>query len=515
MRCEEPVKIIEIIRLWEQGYSQREIAASVKCAKSTVGEVQRRCREHSLTYSQASNMTDDTIKATLYPDSFAKRYVKDEPNWESIHARLVAHKRQNLQFLWEDYRAGNPDGLGYSQFCKRYTLWRNETGKDVIMVQTHEPGKELFVDWMGDTLSCVVDPETGEMLTAHFFVATLGDSGYPYVEAFADEKLENWLSAHVHTLEWLQGVPRVIVPDNCKTAVSKPGYYDPQLNPAYWDLARHYDVAVIPARIRSPRDKGQVESSVGWLETWLLEWLRPQRFFTFEELNRAIVKRLKELVKRPFRKRAGSRESVFQAVDRPALRPLPSTRYEYTHYIVRRVPDNYHVEFEGFYYSVPHRLFKHQVTLRITATLVEILSENRERVALHHRQYRGSRYVTTTEHMPDAHRHQQEANRYKGDDYRQWAQLVGEHTECVIDTLLRAQHVEETAYRACMGLLQMGKRYGQDRLEAACKRSRELGSCTYSTVKTILKNGQDKGQSPSPVKPTPVHSNLRGAAAFR
>ncbi|BAE85089.1 IS21 family transposase [Desulfitobacterium hafniense] len=156
--------------------------------------------------------------------------------------------------VWEDYRAGNPDGLGYSQFCKRYTLWRNETGKDVIMVQTHEPGKELFVDWMGDTLSCVVDPETGEMFTAHFFVATLGDSGYPYVEAFADEKLENWLSAHVHTLEWLQGVPRVIVPDNCKTAVSKPGYYDPQLNPAYWDLARHYEVAVIPARIRSPRD---------------------------------------------------------------------------------------------------------------------------------------------------------------------------------------------------------------------------------------------------------------------
>jgi transposase len=194
--------------------------------------------------------------------------LKGDPDWEWIHNRLKSDKNQNLQFIWEGYRESNPEGLGYSQFCRRYNDWKNESGKNVVMVQEREPGKELFVDWMGDTLDCVADSATGKLLTAHFFVATLGDSSYPYVEAFPDEKLDKWLSAHVHALEWVGGTPRVIVPDNCKTAVHRPQYYDPVINQAYWDLACHYGVAIIPARIREPQDKAPVESSVRWLETW-------------------------------------------------------------------------------------------------------------------------------------------------------------------------------------------------------------------------------------------------------
>jgi hypothetical protein len=220
MRCEEPVKIIEILRLTEQGYSQREIAKSVKCGKSTVGEIQKRCRNCKLQYDAAAIMTNDEIRMLLYPDSFG-RSIKRDPDWPSIHARLQANKRLNLQYLWEEYRAKNTQGLSYSRFCKRYLDWKNETGKNVIMVQYREPGKELFVDWMGDTLDCIVDSSTGETLTAHFFVATLGDSSYPYVEAFPDEKLDKWLQAHVNALRYLGGVPRVIVPDNCKTATTK------------------------------------------------------------------------------------------------------------------------------------------------------------------------------------------------------------------------------------------------------------------------------------------------------
>jgi len=328
MRCVDPVKILEILRLTEQGYSQREIARSVKCGKSTVGEIQKRCRNCNLQYNTASKMTNDEIKKLIYPGSFGQP-KKDDPDWASIHNRLQSNKRLNLQYIREEYRAKNSDGLSYSRFGKRYSDWKNETGKNVIMVQNREPGKELFVDWMGDTLDCVIDSTTGELKKAHFFVATLGDSSYPYVEAFPDEKLDKWLLAHVNCLKYLGGIPKVIVPDNCKTATTKPSYYDPAINCFYWNFATHYEVAILSARIREPKDKASEESSIGWLETWLLEWLRGKQFFSFAALNNEIQERIKELVQRPFQKRKGSRQSIFEAIDKPALKNLLLSRLNY------------------------------------------------------------------------------------------------------------------------------------------------------------------------------------------
>jgi hypothetical protein len=286
--------------------------------------------------------------------------------------------------------------------------------------------------------------------------------------------------------------------------------YDPKLNPAYWELAKHYDVAVIPARVRKPRDKATVEGSVGWLETWLLEWLRGQRFFSFEELNRAIRTRIHQLVKRPFQKRAGSRASVFEAVDKPALRPLPQTRYEHVEYVVRRVPDNYHVEYDGRYYSVPYTLFKQKVTLRAGIHMIEVLNENRERVALHQRQRHGSRYVTITEHMPKKHQYQQETNKRNSDSYRTWAKTIGEETWALVDAMLCAQRTEESAYRSCMGVLQMAKKHGNSQLEKACEQARKLGSPTYTTVKHLILNQM----AAKPSAPLPTHENLRDPAEF-
>ncbi len=509
MRCEEAVRILEVLRLWEKGYSQRKIADSVKCAKSTVGEIQRRSREQGLAYEEASAMTNAQIQERLYP-KFNAGVVKAEPEWTEIHKRLESNRRLNLQYLWEEYRGRNPEGLGYSQFCRRYRQWRGKRAEQVIMVQTREPGRELFVDWMGDTLACVVDAESGEVKAAHFFVATVGDSNYPYVEAFADEGHESWLTAHIHALEWLGGVPRVVVPDNCKTAVSKSNYYDPKVNPAYWELAKHYGVAVIPARVRKPRDKATVEGSVGWLETWLLEWLRGQQFFSFEELNRAIRSRLLALVKRPFQKRAGSRAEVFEAVDKPALRPLPPTRYEHVEYVERRVPDNYHVEYDGRYYSVPYTLFREKVTLRAGMRMIEILNANRERVALHQRAREGSRYVTQTGHMPKKHQYQKEFKSRDGDSYRSWAKTFGPATWIVVDGMLRAQVMEESAYRSCMGVLQLGKKYGAARVESACEQAQKLGKLTYTAVKGLLENPSSGAATAS----LPLHENLRNPAEF-
>lgn len=516
MRCEELVRILEILRLTEFGYSQRKIADSVGSAKSTVGEVQRRSREAGLCYEGASGMTNDALHQLLYPVYTAKKYVKPEPDFNYIHEELRKHSNLNLQFMWEEYKEKNSAGLSYSQFCERYSRWKGSAGKNVTMLQERDAGKEFFVDWMGDTLSCVIDPSTGEIHRAHFLVSTLGNSGYPYVEAFPDEMQGSWLRAHVNAFTYYGGVPLIVVPDNCKTAVSKPSYYDPAINPAYWELAKHYNVAVIPARIRKPQDKAPVEESIGWLETWLLGWMRNQQFFSFGELNKAILYRISELVQRPYQKRPGSRLSVFNEIDRPKLRPLAHSPFEVADIKIRTVPDYYHVEYAGFYYSLLYTSYRQKVTVRATSTTIEIFDSNRVRIASHPRRYSGKRYVTDPNHMPEHHRKYWDSKQFNGSRYRSWAGNIGESTLHVINKMLTAQKIEEQAYKSCMGLLQLSKKYNSERLEAACAKATAINSCNYTTVANILKNGQDSvilQKTPSP-KATPGHENVRGAAYY-
>jgi len=516
MRCEEAVTILEILRLSEFGHSQREIAASVGCARSTVGEILLRCRKASLSYDAATGMTNETIKKIIYPAYMDKKPLKPEPNYEYIARELQKHPNLNLRYLWEEYKEQTPQGLEYSQFCERYNRWRGSAGKNVTMRQEREGGKELFVDWMGDTLPLVVDPTTGEVHKAHFFVGALGNSGFPYVEAFPDEKLDKWLLAHSHAFAYYGGVPRIVVPDNCKTAVSKPRRYDPVINPAYWELAKHYNVAVIPARIREPQDKAPVEESVRWLETWLLGWLRNQQFFSFGELNAAIRSRLAELVRRPYQKRPGTRLSLFTELDCPQLRPLPVAAFETADMKQRTVPDNYHVEYEGFHYSVPYTAYRQKVMVRATTTSIEIFDADRRRIASHPRLHTGKRYRTNPEHMPAHHRHYWEAKQFNGNRYRAWAETIGEQTLYVIDRMLTAQKIEEQAYKSCMGLLQLSQKYSAERLENACVKAKGMCSCTYTTVANILKNGQDCIAPPPATPPLimPTHENIRGAAYY-
>ena len=285
MRCLETMKITEILRLYNLNFNYRDIANSVGCSKTTVGEILKRCNELGITFDVAIAMLDSELSQRIYPDTFGRKPVKQEPDWESIHERLTSNRRINLQFIWEEeYRPLNPDGYSYSHFCAKYNKWKDESGKKVVLVKEREPGKELFIDWVGDKLPCVVDTETGEAIEAHFFVTTLGDGSYPFVEAFPNENQLSWNQGHIDALEWYGGVPRIFVPDNCKTAVIHTSMYDPEINHAYRDLARHYGAAIIPARVRKPKDKGSVESGVGWLETWLLGWLDDRIYTSFETL---------------------------------------------------------------------------------------------------------------------------------------------------------------------------------------------------------------------------------------
>jgi hypothetical protein len=336
------------------------------------------------------------------------------------------------------------------------------------------------------------------------------------VFAYPNEQSESWLAAHVETFSRLGGVPLIVVPDNCKTAVTKPNYYDPLLNKAYYELSLHYHIAVIPARIKAPRDKSPVESSIGWLETWLLGWLEGKQFSSFAELNAAIQLRLADLVKRPFQKRAGSRHSVFVELDQPALRPLPPEPYENPAYVTRTVPNDYHVEYRGFYYSVPYQYYKHKVTIRATCQVIEVYADRLIRIAIHQRRHTGSRHVTARSHMPAHHQAQRDANRFDGKRFRNWAAAIGTHTLFVIDTLLAEREVEQTAYRSCMGILQFSRKEGNIRLEAACHKARHLGTISYGVIKNILKHNQE--QTPLLVgftqTVTQAHENLRGCQAF-
>lgn len=516
MRCLEFMKITEILRLKEMNlFTYRDIAQSVGCSKTTVGDILSRCKACGLTYEDASSMTQDKINELVYPESFGPKQVKDEPDWEAIHARLQSSRKMNLQYIWtEEYRPSHPEGYSYSHFCSKYNKWKEKTGKKVVLPQEREPGKELFVDWMGDTLPSVVDYDTGEVHEAHFFVTTLGDGSYPFVEAFPDETQLNWNQGHIDALSWYGGLPRIFVPDNCKTAVIHTSLYDPDINHAYRDLARHYEIAIIPTRIVKPKDKASVESSVGWLETWLLEWLKDKIYFSFEALNHDIKERVRELAKRNFKHREGSRESVFLALDKPCLRPLPKEPFEsFKTKRVPRVPNNYHVEYDGFYYSVPYQYYNSPVFMHIFAKKIEIFAKDSTRIAIHQRRFNGKRYVTDSEHMPERHKAVVAFRSYDGKYYRSKAAEIGTSTGTFVGKLLEKADFEEQMYKSCMGVIGFSRTYGDSRVEKACEKALALNSVSYTTLKNILKNGQDSQPATTNESdadtPTPYHENLR------
>jgi len=516
MRCLDFMKITEILRLKEMNlFTYRDIADSVGCSKTTVGEILNKCKECGLTYEAARSMTQDQINNLIYPDSFGPKQVKDEPDWEAIHARLQSSRRINLQYIWEnEYRPEHTDGYSYSRFCAKYANWKTVTGKKVILPQEREPGKELFIDWIGDTLSCVTDYDTGEVHDAHFFVTTLGDGSYPFVEAFPDETQLNWNQGHIDALEWYGGLPRVFVPDNCKTAVIHTSLYDPEINHAYRDMARHYGIAIIPARVVKPKDKAAVESSVGWLETWLIEWLKNKIYFSFEALNHDIRERVVELSKRKFKHREGSRESVFLALDKPCLRPLPKEPFEsYKTKLVKRVSYNYHLECDGYYYSVPYQYCNQPVVMHIYAKKIEIFTTGGDRIAIHQKRFSGRRYVTEAVHMPENHQAVVAFRAYDGKYYRKKAISIGFFAGRFVDILLEKADFEEQAYKSCMAVINFSRTYGNARVEKACEKAIDLNSVTYTTLKNILKNGQESQpvvvNSSDADTPTPYHENLR------
>jgi transposase len=414
-------------------------------------------------------------------------------------------KSVTLELLWQEYKAAHPDGYQYSWFCERYREWAGKLS--VTMRQTHTPGEKLFVDYAGQTLP-IIDGLTGEIRPAQLFVAVLGASNYTFAEATWTQQLPDWIGSHVRSFEFMGGVTEILVPDNLKSGVKHPSYYDPELNPTYRDLAQHYGITVLSARSRKPRDKAKVENGVLVVERWILARLRHQRFFSLAEANRAISALLTDLNQRPFKKLRGCRHSAFIELDRPALKALPVDRYQYAEWKVARVGIDYHVEIVEHYYSVPFKFARQQVDVRFTAITVEIFHRG-SRIAAHARSSLKHKHTTIDAHMTPAH---QQVGGWDSKRLLDWAQKIGPHTHATVENMLGSRRHPQQSYRACLGVLRMGKDYSNPRLEAACSRALTINAANYRSVSSILKNGLDKQSQIEATQTTlPLtHSEVRG-----
>ncbi|HUC63963.1 MAG TPA: IS21 family transposase [Stellaceae bacterium] len=507
MRC-----VREILRQkHERGASDRAIARSTGLARSTVSDYLARAAAAGLSWPLPAALTDAVLEALLFVKAGAPTGTrrKSAPDWPTLH-RELRRPGVTLMLLWQEYRQGEPQGYGYSRFCELYGQW--ESRLSPTMRQVHPAGERLFVDYAGQTVE-VIDGTTGEVRDAQIFVAVLGASNYTYAEATWTQTLPDWIGAHVRAIAFIGGVPRQIVPDNPKVGVLKANWYEPGLNPTYQDLATHYSTAILPARPRKPRDKAKVEAGVLVVERWILARLRHQRFFSLAELNAAIVTLLADLNDRPMRRLGVSRRQLFEELDRPALAALPSEPYVYAEWRLRRVGLDYHVDIDGHYYSVPHRLLKEQIEARITQRTIELFHKG-ERVACHVRGGARGRHTTLAEHMPSAHR------RHAGwtiDRIKRDAAVIGPDTAMLTMLILESRPHPEQGFRACLGILRLARHYGAQRLEAACRRGLDIGARSYGSIASILQNGLDRRPPPRAAETSELpldHANIRGARYY-
>ena len=502
-------KVLEVLRLKREcGLSNRAISRSCGIAASTVSDYAQRAAAAGLTWPVSGELDEDQVFRLLFPSpARATGRAIPVPDWVQLHTEL-RRKGVTLRLLWLEYREAHPDGYGYSQFCELYRHWAKTLNPPMRL--SHKGGEELFVDYAGQTVP-VVEVETGEIHPAQVFVAVLGASSYTYAEAHWHQDLPSWIGAHVRAFSFFGGVPELLVPDNLKAGVRSPCRYEPDLNPTYLDLAQHYQTVVIPARVRKPRDKAKVEVGVQVVERWILARLRNQTFFGLADLNRAIRRLLDDLNGRPMRHLGRSRRELFVALDQPALRPLPETPYCLATWKKARVSLDYHVELDHHYYSAPYSLIHQEVFLRATESTLEVFHKHR-RVASHPRSRIRGQFTTLPEHMPAAHRAYGE---WSPERFLRWAQDIGPNTQRLVASVLASRQHPQQAFRSCLGILRLGSRYGQARLEAACGHGLAAGIATYKGLRNILEARLDqvKDEPAPPFVPT-SHALIRGEGYY-
>jgi len=500
--------IKEVLRLHHScGLSNKQISKSLGCSRGAVTEYLHRAEAAGLTWPLPEELDDAQIEQRLFPPS-AKSRGKPLPDFNYIHTELKKKGVVLIQ-LWAEYREDNPDGYGLSQFCDLYRKYAKTL--NLVMRIEHKAGEKAFSDFAGKTLSIVINPKTGQTKEAHLFVCTLGASNYTFAELFWDETTESWCNGHAAAFSYFDGCPKFVVPDNPKPVVTKANPYEPDINPSFAQMAAHYDVAVTPARVRKPKDKAKVEAAVGLATRWILAVLRNHKFYSLAEARVAVRELLDKLNNRQFKKMPGSRRSLYEGIDKPALKPLPVTPYEFANFKDASVGIDYHVVFDNHFYSVPYQYRGEVVEVRATFTTIEVFRRGK-RIASHPRGLPDYKASTIKEHRPKSH---QEYGDWPPERIIDWAKKIGPSAAMLCESIMARREHPEQGYRSCLGILRLTKKFGDSRLELACHRALAIGGFTYKSVKSILESKLD--QRPLPEKPNQlsiVHSNIRGADAF-
>ena len=505
-------KIKEVLRLSCHGeLSARQVAHSLNISRSTVKEYQERAKKAGLTWPLPDTLSEPELERKLFPPPLTVEPPdKPLPDFDSIYRELKAHKKFNLTLdqLWREYKEQHPEGYQYSQYCDLYRRYRGKL--DYSMRQDHRGGEKLFVDY-GEGLS-LIDPQSGESITTELFVAVWGASNYSFAEATLTQQLPDWIGSHVRAFEYFGCLPKIVVPDCLKSAVVRACRYEPDLNPTYAEMASHYAICVLPARPAHPKDKAKVETGVLIAKRWILAVLRHRTFYSLAELNGAIHELLERLNSRALRKLKKSRRELFELFDQPNALALPEKPYEYAEWKLATVNIDYHIEVDQHYYSVPYKLLREKLDVRLTAHTVEAFQKG-ERVVCHVRSFIPHRHSTLKEHMPPAHQNYLE---WSPSRIVSWAQKSGPATAELVQRIIDSRTHPEQAYRSCLGILRLEKHYSGQRLENACLRALKFGALSFKALRNILANGLDRleekqdGSQPA----LPDHENIRGSGYY-
>ncbi len=500
--------IRRILRLTSEGMPVRRIAERLRISKTTVSSYLVRAQAAGLSWPIAAELDSDTaLERALFRRMGRPSRDVSEPDWARVTQEL---KRPGvtLLLLWQEYRAVQPTGYSYTWFCQTYRAYRRRMLPSYR--HRHEAGAVMQTDYAGQTVE-VIDPQSGEICKAQIFVAVLGASSLTFAMASAGQRLPDWIEGQTRALDYFGGVTKAIVCDNLKSGVAKALWFEPTLTQTFAAMAEHYDTTILPTRVRKPRDKGKVEGSVLLVERWILARLRHQHFFSLADLNATIAVLVEDLNGRPMRRIGKSRRQLFEEIERAALTGLPSEPFEYAEWKSAKVHPDYHVEVDKTFYSVPHRLIGRKVEVRLTYRVVEVFCDH-TRVASHIRRSQGCGHVTVNEHMPKSH--QRYADRTPA-SLITIAARIGVNAAVLVERMMRERPHPEQGYRSAMGIIALGRRYDQSRLEGACERALAINAISYASVSAILKSGLDKARPDTePVPPTPVHANIRGGTYY-
>jgi len=504
-------KISEILRhRYDLKSSYRDIASSLNMSISTVSDYLHRAKAAGInSWPLPEEVDEQTLRNKLFLPSDASKKNKPHPDWEMISKEL-RKRGVTLILLWREYREVHPDGLCYTQFCEHYRDYAKKLAP--VMKQVHKAGEKTFVDYAGMTMPWL-DVSTGEICQAEIFVGSLGASQFTFVEATATQQIPDWISSHIRMWAYFGGVSKIVVPDNLKSGVTKAHRYDPDINANYQHIGEHYGFAIVPARAGKPRDKAKVENAVGCIERQILAPLRNMTFTSIAQINEEIRKRLEAFNAQKFQKIETSRRELFETIDKPALKPLPEYHYEYASWKKAKINIDYHFVFDDHYYSVPYQYIHETVEVRATTKTVECFYQNK-RIAVHQRSHARYKFTTVKEHMPSSHQKQSE---WSPERIKRWANKIGPQTKQFIEHMIAMRSFPEQSFRSCLGLLRLGQRYGEARLENACGIGLESGAYRYQHVEDTLKNKLDlvtqKTVTKTPV--IPAHENIRGSNYYQ